>query len=65
MFKIKNNLLLSNIFLFILLELLFIINNYQVMAMDNNDISENNSIVDNNNEYNTFRNLLLNQGRIS
>lgn len=65
MFKIKNNLLL-NIFAFILLGLLFIINNYQVMGMDNNDTSENNSVVDNHiDEYDIFRNLLLSQGRIS
>ncbi|MDV3166544.1 MAG: SVM family protein ['Waltheria sp.' little leaf phytoplasma] len=66
MFKIKNNLLLLfNLFAFLGLFLL-IANNQQVTGMNNNDASKNNSVVDNHiDEYNTFRNLLLNQGRIS
>ncbi|MDV3139539.1 MAG: SVM family protein [Candidatus Phytoplasma australasiaticum] len=65
MFKIKNNLLLFNLFAFLGLFLL-ITNNQKVMGMDNNDASENNSVIDNHIDgYNTFRNLLLNQGRVS
>ncbi|PQP79794.1 hypothetical protein C6B37_01065 [Candidatus Phytoplasma phoenicium] len=66
MFKLQNQFKIINICLLAFLGLLFINNNYQVMAMDNSDISENNSVVDNHiEEHNTFRNLLLTQGRIS
>ncbi|MDC9032307.1 SVM family protein [Columbia Basin potato purple top phytoplasma] len=67
MIKLQNQFKIISIYLFIFLGLLFITNNYQVIAMNNNDgISENNSVVDNHiDEYNTFRNLLLIQGRIS
>ncbi|GLH60542.1 SVM family protein [Paulownia witches'-broom phytoplasma] len=67
MFKLQNQFKIISIYLFTFLGLLFITNNYQVMATGNNDgISENNSVVDNHiDEYNIFRNLLLTQGRIS
>ncbi|WP_349402046.1 SAP11-like protein [Candidatus Phytoplasma solani] len=44
MFKIKNNLLLFNIFLFISLGFLFIFNNNPVMAMDNYNLNDQNAI---------------------
>ncbi|MFW8664697.1 SVM family protein [Candidatus Phytoplasma citri] len=54
MFKLKNQFQIIIIYLFTFLGLLFITNNYYVMAMDNNDgISENNSVIDNHiDEYN-------------
>ncbi|MFW8664639.1 SVM family protein, partial [Candidatus Phytoplasma citri] len=65
MFKIKNNVLLLNLFVFLGLFLL-ITNNQQVMGMHNNYASENNSIVNNHiDEHHSFRNLLLTQRRIS
>ncbi|MDO8054252.1 SVM family protein ['Opuntia sp.' phytoplasma] len=67
MMKIKNKLHLLPFFLISYLGLFFLININPVTAMNNNDdISENNSIVDNHiDEYNDFKNLLLTQGRIS
>ncbi|MEC4559025.1 MAG: SVM family protein ['Conium maculatum' witches'-broom phytoplasma] len=65
MFKSKNQFKTFYFCLITFIGLLFICNNNQVMAMNNN-ISENNSVVDNHiDEYNNFRNLLLTQGRIS
>ncbi|WP_017193074.1 SVM family protein [Italian clover phyllody phytoplasma] len=49
MFKLKTNLLLLNIFVLILLGLLFITNNYQVMGMGNKN--SNNNEISNDEEY--------------
>ncbi|MGL9687992.1 MAG: SVM family protein [Candidatus Phytoplasma sp. TWB_XP] len=66
MFKLQNQFKIISICLLFFLGLFLIINNQQVMGMDNNNESENNSVVDNHiDEYNTFRNLLLTQGRMS